>query len=41
LQSKVRPSWAYPRDVAALIVALLDDPLTIASAANIPLFSNA
>jgi hypothetical protein len=27
--------------VAVLIVALLDDPLTIASAANIPLFSNA
>jgi NAD(P)-dependent dehydrogenase (short-subunit alcohol dehydrogenase family) len=29
-----------PCDVAALIVALLDDPLTIASGANIPLFSN-
>jgi NAD(P)-dependent dehydrogenase (short-subunit alcohol dehydrogenase family) len=30
-----------PRDVATLIVALLDDPLTVASGANIPLFSNA
>ena len=29
-----------PRDVAALIVALLDDQLTIASGANIPLFCN-
>ena len=29
-----------PRGVATLIVALLDDPLTIASGANIPLFSN-
>jgi NAD(P)-dependent dehydrogenase (short-subunit alcohol dehydrogenase family) len=30
-----------PRDVAALIVALLDNPLAPASGANIPLFSNA
>jgi len=30
-----------PRDVAELIVALLDSPLTAASGANIPLFSNA
>lgn len=30
-----------PRDVATLIVALLADPLTMASGANIPLFSNA
>jgi len=30
-----------PDDVAALIVALLDSPLTVASGANIPLFSNA
>ncbi|MGH3764774.1 MAG: SDR family NAD(P)-dependent oxidoreductase [Pseudonocardiaceae bacterium] len=29
-----------PRDVATLIVALLDNPLTMASGANIPLFSN-
>ena len=30
-----------PGDVAAMIVALLDSPLSIASGANIPLFSNA
>jgi NAD(P)-dependent dehydrogenase (short-subunit alcohol dehydrogenase family) len=30
-----------PDDVAAMIVALLDSPLTVASGANIPLFSNA
>jgi NAD(P)-dependent dehydrogenase (short-subunit alcohol dehydrogenase family) len=30
-----------PDQVAAMIVALLDDPLTVASGANIPLFSNA
>lgn len=30
-----------PRDVADLILALLDSPLTPASGANIPLFSNA
>jgi NAD(P)-dependent dehydrogenase (short-subunit alcohol dehydrogenase family) len=30
-----------PRDVAELIVALLDSPLAAASGANIPLFSNA
>jgi NAD(P)-dependent dehydrogenase (short-subunit alcohol dehydrogenase family) len=30
-----------PDDVAALIVALLDSPLSVASGANIPLFSNA
>ena len=30
-----------PEDVAALIVALLDNPLAPASGANIPLFSNA
>jgi 3-oxoacyl-[acyl-carrier protein] reductase len=30
-----------PADVAELIVALLDSPLTAASGANIPLFSNA
>jgi NAD(P)-dependent dehydrogenase (short-subunit alcohol dehydrogenase family) len=30
-----------PDDVAKMIVALLDSPLTVASGANIPLFSNA
>jgi NAD(P)-dependent dehydrogenase (short-subunit alcohol dehydrogenase family) len=30
-----------PDEVAAVIVALLDSPLTVASGANIPLFSNA
>jgi NAD(P)-dependent dehydrogenase (short-subunit alcohol dehydrogenase family) len=30
-----------PDDVAAMIVALLDSPLSVASGANIPLFSNA
>lgn len=35
----LRPALT-PRDVAALIVALLDDPLTIASGMDIPLFSN-
>ena len=30
-----------PSDVAALIVTLLDSPLTVVSGANIPLFSNA
>ena len=30
-----------PGDVAGFIVALLDSPLTPASGANIPLFSNA
>lgn len=30
-----------PDDVARMIVALLDSPLTVASGANIPLFSNA
>jgi NAD(P)-dependent dehydrogenase (short-subunit alcohol dehydrogenase family) len=30
-----------PDDVASLIVALLDDPLLVATGANIPLFSNA
>jgi len=30
-----------PDQVAAMIVALLDSPLTVASGANIPLFSNA
>jgi hypothetical protein len=30
-----------PADVAELIVALLDGPLSAASGANIPLFSNA
>jgi hypothetical protein len=30
-----------PGDVAALILALLDNPLAPASGANIPLFSNA
>ena len=30
-----------PDDVAAMIVALLDSPLRVASGANIPLFSNA
>jgi NAD(P)-dependent dehydrogenase (short-subunit alcohol dehydrogenase family) len=36
----LRPSLT-PADVAELIVALLDGPLTSASGANIPLFSNA
>jgi 3-oxoacyl-[acyl-carrier protein] reductase len=30
-----------PHQVAAMIVALLDSPLSVASGANIPLFSNA
>jgi NAD(P)-dependent dehydrogenase (short-subunit alcohol dehydrogenase family) len=36
----LRPSLV-PDDVAAMIVALLDSPLSVASGANIPLFSNA
>jgi NAD(P)-dependent dehydrogenase (short-subunit alcohol dehydrogenase family) len=38
--SALRPGLT-PRDVAELIVALLDSPLAAASGANIPLFSNA
>jgi NAD(P)-dependent dehydrogenase (short-subunit alcohol dehydrogenase family) len=37
---ELRPGLT-PRDVAELIVALLDSPLAAASGANIPLFSNA
>jgi NAD(P)-dependent dehydrogenase (short-subunit alcohol dehydrogenase family) len=37
---ELRPGLT-PGDVAELIVALLDSPLTAASGANIPLFSNA
>jgi NAD(P)-dependent dehydrogenase (short-subunit alcohol dehydrogenase family) len=37
---QLRPGLT-PADVAALILALLDSPLTAASGANIPLFSNA
>jgi 3-oxoacyl-[acyl-carrier protein] reductase len=37
---ELRPGLT-PRDVAQLIVALLDSPLVAASGANIPLFSNA
>jgi NAD(P)-dependent dehydrogenase (short-subunit alcohol dehydrogenase family) len=37
---ELRPGLT-PRDVAELILALLDSPLTPASGANIPLFSNA
>jgi NAD(P)-dependent dehydrogenase (short-subunit alcohol dehydrogenase family) len=37
---KLRPGLT-PADVAELIVALLDSPLSAASGANIPLFSNA
>jgi NAD(P)-dependent dehydrogenase (short-subunit alcohol dehydrogenase family) len=36
----LRPSLV-PDEVAAMIVALLDSPLSVASGANIPLFSNA
>jgi NAD(P)-dependent dehydrogenase (short-subunit alcohol dehydrogenase family) len=36
----LRPSLV-PDQVAAMIVALLDSPLSVASGANIPLFSNA
>jgi NAD(P)-dependent dehydrogenase (short-subunit alcohol dehydrogenase family) len=37
---ELRPGLT-PRDVAQLIVALLDSPMAAASGANIPLFSNA
>ena len=37
---ELRPGLT-PGDVAGLILALLDSPLTPASGANIPLFSNA
>jgi NAD(P)-dependent dehydrogenase (short-subunit alcohol dehydrogenase family) len=37
---ELRPGLG-PRDVAEVIVALLDSPMTAASGANIPLFSNA
>ncbi len=37
---ELRPGLT-PADVAELIVALLDSPLSVASGANIPLFSNA
>jgi NAD(P)-dependent dehydrogenase (short-subunit alcohol dehydrogenase family) len=37
---ELRPGLA-PADVAEVVVALLDSPMTVASGANIPLFSNA